>query len=286
MKFFLGFGELYVSHDVQSFESEPLHYHVYAPVEKFIGRADEFNSIKWLHLNDRFVTIVGPRGIGKSELVKKYIEYYKQEYWPSNIIWLNCENTASFVYDMKVVAFKLGIHETQFQKLVDKVMSTLIRAHKTFLVFDNVNEKVLIPQIILYLESYEGKLHVALTTRQNLNSEEFFSIINLPPFTFDEVKELVQHQLGDIYIDVTVSDADILQLAELTDYNPELLIQSIDYIRDQNKFNCLFTIKDFLVVYNETNIPFLEEAYNLKENDQPPVDDGINLFIIAQGDHP
>ena len=85
-------------------------FDVREPVETFTGRTEELDELrKLIQRKDKLtvisqtISISGLGGIGKSELARKYVHEYSQEY-DGNVIWINAESFATIVESFQRLA--------------------------------------------------------------------------------------------------------------------------------------------------------------------------------------
>jgi len=87
----------------------PIRFNTEDPVGSFIGRKKELQELHIGLQNERqsvisqMASVTGLGGIGKSELARKYISEYSNDY-NGNIVWVNAESEATLVESFRRLA--------------------------------------------------------------------------------------------------------------------------------------------------------------------------------------
>ena len=128
-------------------------FDVREPVETFTGRTEELDELRKLvqrkdksTVISQTISISGLGGIGKSELARKYVHEYSQEY-DGNVIWINAECFATIVESFQRLAQdKLGIstknidgEEKDIKSIVEDVYKYFAKK-KSLFVFDDAEK--------------------------------------------------------------------------------------------------------------------------------------------------
>lgn len=95
--------------------SKTFEFHVVEPVSNFAGRAQELEILKdavnFDHEKEKLFLVTGCRGIGKSELIRRYICTDLKKVWNGNIIWLQSESRQVFIESLTRLGCKLQIED-------------------------------------------------------------------------------------------------------------------------------------------------------------------------------
>ena len=192
---------------------------------KFFGRK---NYIKKLHnklVNEDKVYIYGESGIGKTSLIKHYINLYCKGY--DIVWWFNMKNNyelekKSFIKAVSHKFFKNTDKDWQFDMLMKYLNE---KSKKIFLIYDNAP--------LEYLKSIQDSL-------SNTNKIKFVFISNnfinngyhIKALDLNESIEFIEYHLRD-----KEKKEDIENLANLTQGNPIFIQQSLAFILQSNLNN-------------------------------------------------
>lgn len=198
----------------------------------FIGRVSEISELKWGQLENKITILTGPRGVGKTELAKKYAQEMKHDN-TSNILWMDSRTHESLINSFKDLAVHVG------NSLEGKSMTTILR--ETFDFFHNRKSIFLLDHassdniIIKNLEIFLGKankVNVIVTSRDE-NWDESYKQLNLKPFTKDNSLEYIRIVLRK-EINMNVLDSSAEKVSELLKYLPLALSKATQYIIQKN----------------------------------------------------
>lgn len=256
---------------------------VKAPIKFFTGRSSQLSSIDdqlksqiLCEEISQVVVITGLGGIGKSELVRKYINDFGK-YYDNNIIWLDAETKEQLKETLYRLAHVLSIPieeyiptdndlqiETETDKNISeiKTLSTIFEAvykyfsnTKSLFIFDNVEK---MKQIIEYLPRYtvpcNHKPYVLITSRNQkweIGDEGTIQVIKLGVFTETEAEDFIMKDLN-----LTENNEEIRALAHQLNYFPLVIKQASAFIKENNKKAAsrgegIYGIKQYLLDYKE-----------------------------------
>lgn len=226
-----------------------------SPVVPFVGRVAELSEIKWSHIDKLMVVLTGPRGVGKSELARKYAQDFKLDN-VSSTLWINSESHLSVRDAFRDLAISVGIStENKDGTTIIKNVIEHFKSRKTLFIFDNSEEDNL---IVNNLPAWVGKskfINVIVTSRSENWDEKKFRIINVKPFTLAESTQFIKAAIAK-EISLPVSDEDTKKLSELLKYIPLGLSDAVKDIIKKNSLNLgkHYTIVDFIESFNEKPI--------------------------------
>lgn len=226
----------------------------------FTGRVDELNCLEAATINcqdipdsksSKIVAVFGLGGIGKTQLVRKFIEKHRTHY--KNVIWINAETESSMVDDFTNLAEnhleistkvegKLKDVETLLEQVFNK-LSTL----PTVVVFDNVDETKN-TKIIGFVLTSGIRPHVIITSRIQTWSDSICRI-KLNVFNDQEALQYVSTKLIDPDKRHNDSDDDKMKLVKTLHRFPLALTQAIALINDL-RIAKDFHISDYLCEWN------------------------------------
>ncbi|WP_341808246.1 ankyrin repeat domain-containing protein [Wolbachia endosymbiont (group E) of Neria commutata] len=241
-----------------------------APVPSFTGRD---NELKALHdkLQSKTTAIIGLGGIGKSELARKYVYDYEQDY-SSNIVWINAETQESLKksFQRLAEALKMPLREKRGGKVRDikSIVNDIykyFRIIKGLFIFDNAGQykdiKEFLPSSFSSLPDDKEPDVLITSCNQKLESIE---LLPLDVFTDKEAMAFIKKFLK---IENDIQDKDIKELAGKLQYYPLALRQAVPYIKDRNATARLIKgykksdFSDSLEEYEKTTEPNEGDCY-------------------------
>lgn len=218
-----------------------------APDVNFTGRSKELTSLECLIDNKRHIVVVsGLGGIGKTQLVRKFIERKRQLYF--NVVWIVANDRGVMQEQFKILARSLGVVnvtgvEKDFCSLIEEVFNKL-SASLTLVVLDNV-DKIENTEFVLKIGTIRVAPHIIITSRIQEWSDSI-DLIKLCAFSSEDALEYVSQQLNS---SDTVEDKDLL-LQTLQNF-PIALRQATAHINFHRKQE-QFTISDFLMAFDSS----------------------------------
>lgn len=215
----------------------------------FCGREDHLHKILSSFKSTNLVVINGLGGIGKTQIAKKYIGDYKQEY--NIIVWISGEDIEELNNSYRQVALFYNLIENNKKydqvHINDLVKNYLNEIEKSLLIIDGVDD-VEFGDLINYLPS---SANIIITTQNsNIDSDEF-NIISVGDFTKDEATNFLLFNTSNRIR--TANDLnEAKELTFLMEYYPLALEYSRAYI---NKHKV--SIKDYKELYQEHRVTLL-----------------------------
>ena len=167
--------------------------------EVFVNRERELKAMEKWYNKGKILTIVGPRGIGKTALVLEFISLKKI---PTNLVWLN-------VYEGRKWSSIKDVFENLFKK---RELLEILRESPTLLIFDNyymVDDEFVDAMKSLTVEDIgESKIIVTMPSSTPFYNR-FYSIkdvergavmeINLEPLPIEEARKILPHVREDAF---------------------------------------------------------------------------------------
>lgn len=234
----------------------PVSFRLESPVVPFIGREAEKSELQWAHLDKKIVLLTGPRGIGKSELAKKYAQEIKVDN-TSSTIWINSEGHLSFIDAMKDLATTVGINiENKNPTSIIQSVFEHFKNRKTLFIFDNAgDDNVLVNNLPVWIGSNPKFIRVIVTSRSENWDENKFKKIKINAFTPEESKEYIKSAISK-EITIVTDDESCGKLAELLHNIPLALSGAVKDIIKHNSLSPdkVYTITDFIDSFNKKPI--------------------------------
>lgn len=228
-------------------------YNVEDPVKLFIGRQENLNNMHKLlqESENQIICISGLSGIGKSELVRKYIVEFAN-YYDNKIIWINADNYHTLVNSFhKLANDKLGINiinvdgkEKDLNLLIAEVYQNFSKS-KSLFVFDNSEMyKSLsdfdagIDRFLPNLPENSHKPHVIVTSR-NQDWPDTVKLQILEAFNETETVKYISQSFN------TIDEKKAIALGKKLYFLPLALKLTIAHILAQNN-NSIFEISNYI----------------------------------------
>ena len=258
-------------------EQQPWFFDLKSPVASFTGREEE---LKDLHskvqrsstdsrttikrgYSGSTTVIVGPGGVGKSELARKYAHKHYQDY-DGNVIWINAESHETLAESFyRLAKDELGIDTKDVDggerdiKYITEDVYEYFGGKKSLFIFDNAvkagsTEKVdngIMNFLPLCLHPTYNKPDILITSCNQYWYDLSLNIskLSLNELSEQEATELIKSGLG---ITNKLQDREVKQLAETLGYFPSALQEAIAYIKDQ-RVTGKFEISDYLKEYKK-----------------------------------
>ena len=239
-------------------------WNVREPLFNFAGRRSELHTLEELFKKNKTVAICGFRGIGKSELARKFAQIRGESGY--NVIWINAEWQTHVEDTFNNIADELCLLEREnhskekahFEKLKRIVYNHISRT-KTLIIFDNALKEI--RYFLPSLHPMTNNLHVLITScYQEFDSS--LEKISLSVWNESEAINFVQKELnGDLF-----TQQEIKSICEVLCYSPLALQQAIALIKKRNLIQS-FSLSDFIILYNDkqnyvlaSSLP-MEQAY-------------------------
>jgi len=230
--------------DLISFFNQQICYGVKDPVESFIGRKRKLWELEGLIQNcmQSAVVISGLGGMGKSELLKKYISVNKSKIPICQ--WVNGESAETLRSSFEQFAAFINVAATDERdgrplELLGIVNNILIHVKKEMIAIDKGNYTVMIDKVenqyddlmkvVKQLFSYPRSTVIITSRRRDLLLEES-EILELSEWTEKEAMEYVTRSLNR---QQKLSDVKIL--CKTLKFHPLSISQAVDYILHQQR---------------------------------------------------
>lgn len=114
-------------------------FEIYPPTKSFVGRETELEEIKRVFENHQSLLITGLSGVGKTQLVKKFVKQ-NQSYFFKRVIWINALDNKSVENSLKRLSKNLGLEPSTDITELHKDIVDYFDGLKVLFVLDNVNE--------------------------------------------------------------------------------------------------------------------------------------------------
>ncbi|WP_410542965.1 FxSxx-COOH system tetratricopeptide repeat protein [Wolbachia endosymbiont of Tetranychus urticae] len=255
----------------------PILFNVRDPVSSFTGRIEQLDNLHKAMMDggraivSQSVSISGLGGVGKSELARKYIREYSQDY-DNKVIWINAENQNTLSESFRRLACdKLGISlknrdgkEKDIKSIVEDVYRFFSKG-KSLFVFDNAEKYRSqredddgIDKFLPSLPENMNKPHILVTSRNKIWPQNV-KLLELDVFTLKEAIEFIQKALK---LENNEQQQDVIKLAERLQYLPLALQQAVAYIKVKNEelknLGSGFSVDDYLKRYEEKTRELLD----------------------------
>ncbi|XP_037042106.1 uncharacterized protein LOC119078615 [Bradysia coprophila] len=255
---------------------DPIFFRVQSPVIHFVGRSSELRRLEDAlgitpnssSTPSHIIAVSGLGGIGKTQLVRKFIKKNRLSY--RNVIWINSERNELIIESLKTLARdELNIplthedgREKDFNSVVGQLLNRLSQT-KTLFVNDNVDEIESI-KFLLTTETSGEKPHFIITSRIR-EWGDGIDVIHLDAWNVSDAIEYVATVLNHP-ID---SDNDKLLLVDRLEAFPLALRQATAYIKYQRKEEPVYRIVDYVEKYQTQEMLdcklFQKDALNIYE---------------------
>jgi hypothetical protein len=254
-------------------------FDVIPPTSEFVGRELELESIS-KKLKDKGACVISPQvsicglgGIGKTQLARKFIAKYKQDFY-NRVIWINAEKNDTtadsfkrLIGEQKIkIDSNLIVNETEKIKSYINLVVQHFRNVSVLFVLDNAvqpndEEFSFISHFRKSLSSFENKIYILITSRDKDFGGKVENL-DLSLLTINEASKMLTNQLEN----VSIEDANYLvqELQQL----PLALQQAISYIKETNEALKVcgksFTVSEYIERLKSKNdeIELLEHNFN------------------------
>lgn len=247
-------------------------FEISEPTIPWVERDKELEDLRNINCQSETVVVTGPGGVGKSELVRKYISDHAEDY-DNNLIWVDADSYLMLEKSFFTLAQKLKI-KTEDEEKIERDLFVVIeeiyeyfavRKRKSLFVFDNAGKYKSIVNtdegLDKFLPKGPNKPSVIITSRNESWSENICEI-QLKAFEEEKAIEYITKALDDSESEIT---EDMKKLAKTLEYLPLALKHSVAYIREENDriqklSSDKFKIKNYLSKYEK----FVKNSLNLK----------------------
>ncbi|XP_077294956.1 uncharacterized protein LOC143917349 [Arctopsyche grandis] len=233
------------------------------PLKSFMGREDEMESLHRKICRGRTIksqtnVVCGLPGMGKSELVRGYVQKYSRRY-ENKIFWIDGKSSDSIEDSFKKLAESLKIHTKtddgklkKIEMLVTEVYLQF-RSKKCMIIFDDVlNEKMIVP--FMPKQTFDGNLPFVLITSTNSNWGADRKT-DLDVLTEKNAIKLIEKQAS---INAITESNNVERLVQILEYFPLAIQQVAAYIVKEFQKNSNFTIAQCIESFSENSETILE----------------------------
>jgi tetratricopeptide (TPR) repeat protein len=204
------------------------------PETYFSGRQAELAELKAIFEAHNFISIVGTGGIGKSQLVSKYLE--EAQIPEEKIYWIQCEPTTSLDSIMTKIGFgELLRVENQTDK--DKISNVIYRLNreKRYLFLEDYHDIQQKELIESFLGSSQGKLKdskIVLISRDNVQN---FLLkpkkLTIKGLKEEDLRNLIDELRTFFEEDIPFDNTELLNLAQKLEGHPLAIYLSLDLLK-------------------------------------------------------
>ncbi|KAG4069969.1 hypothetical protein HA402_015193 [Bradysia odoriphaga] len=233
------YGNLYVSNVVYESSADAIdeiNFRVEKPEINFTGRSRELSILEQMSIHDdaQICVVSGMGGVGKTQLVRKFIEECRTNY--GNVIWINSETKNNIKNAFKQLSEDLlnistinaNGKEKDAKSIVEQVLNKVCQ-RKTLFIYDNVDQ-INSVKFVLAVAAPAGKNpHVLITSRLQ-KWRTGIKVILLSVWRLDESVEYIAKMLDDPHTD---TEDDKQLLAKTLQHFPLALRQATAFIKTQ-----------------------------------------------------
>ena len=242
----------------------PISFNMTNPINSFTGRIQEQDQLHELLKASPLVCITGIGGVGKTELIRKYIIEHAADY-DNKLIWINAESyqhlaTSFCTLSCDILGISINNVDNEKKKMSSIVgeVYKFISHGKSLFVFDNAEKYKSqndfdcgIDKFLPCVSPTYNRPHVLITSR-NQKWPEDIKVLKLDVFSNEEAMEFLKTSLE---LKSDVQEEDIKELAGQLHLLPLALQQAVAYIKANNEtlshVGSKFDIRNYLRTYNE-----------------------------------
>lgn len=240
-------------------EPSPVWFRVFDPDANFTGRSSELLRLKYASTKPPHIIVVsGLGGIGKTQLVRKYVDENRSFY--KNVVWINSQEselieeafTTLATNSLEISTHDIEMREKDFKAIVEEVLRKLSKS-PTLIVFDNADkeENAQFIPFVLRTATSGYKPHIVITSRIQEWSHDI-SLMKLDVFTTEDAVQYVTKTLLDPENFYKDSLDDKKALVEKLQNFPLALRQATAHLNYQREDGS-FYIADYLHEYDTSN---------------------------------
>lgn len=221
-------------------------FEVSMPSKTFVGRENEINLIRKNLQVYNSCCITGLWGIGKTYLVKKFIQRYKYSDYCGRVIWINAKNQKTITTAINNIFLKFGIKlpeldtikNTEEIKMKIDLILEYLKGIPILFVFDKVTKpRKYFDYLTYFRESVNTTqhkfLHILITTQNKEYCENKIECINLNVLTEDDAISFVKKSFPEIQN----KDNEIRKFVISINCFPLALKQFITYVYNNDNEN-------------------------------------------------
>lgn len=208
------------------------------------GRESELTELQ-LGQPDIFTVITGPRGIGKTELARRYAQNVKHQNI-SNIIWFDSTTHETLIESFRDLAVYVGLDlESKSKTSIIRETCEYLRNRPTLLILDHAhNDNIIIKNLEIFI-GVTNKVRVIITSRDK--EWEDYKIIKLKQFKKENSIDFIKKVLNK-EIQVKVIDSSAEKLSDLLKNLPLALKAATSHIIYKNTVTSerIYSVDDYI----------------------------------------
>jgi predicted transcriptional regulator len=237
------------------------------PIHRFVGRNKELTELKSALTCDtereQLRLAAGPGGMGKSQLMKKFLCDVKNE---NNCVWLHGESNAHLKNSVHSLFKKLHQHNTLHQETLPAVaqnngedsissqlnhildsISTSLNERPWIFVIDNIDETYDAAKTVINTLIQRSNIKTFVTSRlRNIVGGSYDAIVEVKQLSDEDAQTFIHRSLQ-----CTCSSERVSELCMTLQNHPLALNQAVDYIKEaQSWSNEKYCIADYLVAFH------------------------------------
>lgn len=171
-------------------------FEVEDPTDCFVGRVEQLESLhsricRGSTLQSQTIVVHGHSGVGKTELIRKYIQDHSKRY-EENIIWIDGKSSNTIVNTFKRLAtekLKINVKPNWNIKRLVKQVYMWFAKKKSLFIFDCVPDRKTMENFLPVI-NFEGNKPFVIITSYN-SDWNGFEMFELNRFNLEESQELI-----------------------------------------------------------------------------------------------
>lgn len=242
--------------------ADGINFRVDKPEDNFIARSLELEELRLISSseNAQIVAVSGMGGVGKTQLIRKFIEIYRTEY--RNVIWIDSENDENIAAAFEELSADV-LHLTtvnangkkkDFKSVVEQVVKKLSE-RKTLFVYDNVDSNEMLRSILASAPPIGEKVDIFITSQLR----EWRDGIREIPLGVWSSNESIEY-ISKILRNGMKPLSEEMKLAETLENFPLAIRQATAYINHQRKRKRQFNILDYIVEFTSKKRKMLDSV--------------------------
>jgi hypothetical protein len=227
------------------------------PRQHFVGRNQELNELKAALScdNERLFLVAGPGGMGKSQMMKKFLCNVKNK---NNCVWLHGDSNASLQSSVNSLYKKFELPEAagnnEENLLASRLLAILEHIHgllneRTWIfVIDNIDETHYAAEFVITTLIQRRRIKIFVTSRlRNIVGGSCRILVEVKPLSDTDARTFIHSHLPE-----EQSREGVSELCTTLQNHPLALNQAVDYIiHEQLSFNEKYCIADYLVAFHK-----------------------------------